>query len=277
MGCVRQGRSLTGAWIETRWTGRAIPTRIVAPSRERGSKLERLAHGLGGRRSLPHGSVDRNSAAVIRRCTCVASLPHGSVDRNRMFAKPFLMAAGRSLTGAWIETSCWHGPRRRCSRRSLTGAWIETRSGGSTDGRARVAPSRERGSKQQHCRAFPQRRRVSPSRERGLKHDVDVCTNRAAVVASLEELGSQPCHHNFVAGQPVAASQGRGFKLHDKCGLPVPIQRQCDAWCDIRPCDRQRGISFEVSFNQLRFEKSQPQQLCDIALADPLLGCDLPH
>ena len=57
------GRSLTGARIETRAHSLAPPTSQVAPSRERGSKLLRRERQLPGRRSLPHGSADRNARA----------------------------------------------------------------------------------------------------------------------------------------------------------------------------------------------------------------------
>ncbi len=75
-------RSLTGAWIETISWRMQSRSSAVAPSRERGSKLQRCAAGGGGCKSLPHGSVDRNSDSAAR------------LKKHRC----------RSLTGAWIET-----------------------------------------------------------------------------------------------------------------------------------------------------------------------------
>ena len=203
----RRRRSLTGARIETATRSEARrASRWVAPSRERGSK-----HPRHSRRSvaLPHGSADRNGRAAClssrsltgaRIETCAfdgaeswrpwrrsltgarietsssaracsrgptGSLPHGSADRNTAWCRTSAIAARRSLTGARIETTSQH--------RAV--AW-------------RVAPSRERGSKQHESEPAPmvERRsltgarietrwrrarrvstRVAPSRERGSK------------------------------------------------------------------------------------------------------------
>ncbi len=104
-----------------------VPGRHLAPSRGRGSKLDRLDEKRGDDQSPPHGGVDRNAAAREVVATRLASPPHGGVDRNSTFGAPKRAPTSRPLTGAWIETrgqlqvmDC-----QRC--RPLTGAWIETR------------------------------------------------------------------------------------------------------------------------------------------------------
>ena len=78
----RNSRSLTGARIETLESRSRLAAGPVAPSRERGSKHPGLADPLGLRRSLPHGSADRNTSGGMRGTKNIVSLPHGSADRN---------------------------------------------------------------------------------------------------------------------------------------------------------------------------------------------------
>ena len=141
------GRSLTGAWIETRGRSTASSRRSVAPSRERGSKPVPGRDEGHRRLSLPHGSVDRNFGQLVavqpgagRSLTGAwietslraansdrsTSLPHGSVDRNVRSIALAHRRAGRSLAGAWIETMKHLALLASCQSRSLTGAWIET-------------------------------------------------------------------------------------------------------------------------------------------------------
>ncbi len=146
--CALSSRSLTGARIETTANKAIQVANAVAPSRERGSKPagehpERFhqSRSLTGarietrgwtttsapfRRSLPHGSADRNVSSITRVSPGRKSLPHGSADRNYGKPKSYLIAGGRSLTGARIETASSAGAHASRS----------------------VAPSRERGSKQ---------------------------------------------------------------------------------------------------------------------------------
>ncbi len=208
---IAGGRSLTGAWIETLIRCESSGLISVAPSRERGSKPIIEASVMSVRKSLPHGSVDRNpnvncyisigdgrsltgawieTPYTVSMTLSMLSLPHGSVDRNIEHHVIWTLRQCRSLTGAWIETvfvkyDCFaikvapsrergsklshfkvflggcrslpHGSvdrngggRRhhyggRC--RSLTGAWIETPATVGLTIAASVAPSRERGSK----------------------------------------------------------------------------------------------------------------------------------
>ncbi len=76
-------RSLTGAWIETPSNSTSTPSL---------------------NRSLPHGSVDRNSEIADAAFDETLSLPHGSVDRNLSDVTERRGLDCRSLTGAWIET-----------------------------------------------------------------------------------------------------------------------------------------------------------------------------
>ena len=80
----------------------------VAPSRERGSKQDGVAETSDARRSLPHGSVDRNVKASICASPGVVapsrergSKPHHVEDRSEV--------RGRSLTGAWVEAGSGWG------------------------------------------------------------------------------------------------------------------------------------------------------------------------
>ena len=97
-------RSLTGAWIET------LPPRSnrerphVAPLRGRGLKQKHLA----------------DYQSWIR----VAPLRGRGLKLDVGFAEPNI--GGRSLTGAWIETTWACHEQHNTASRSLTGAWIET-------------------------------------------------------------------------------------------------------------------------------------------------------
>ena len=119
-------RSLTGARIETPQEWCVGGKTLVAPSRERGSKLVPRSTCSRGRqdRSLtgarietrpigdPADSVAGRSLTGARIETAreragahgQGSLPHGSADRNRFLARVGFSRAGRSLTGARIET-----------------------------------------------------------------------------------------------------------------------------------------------------------------------------
>ena len=140
------GRSLTGAWIETR----SICVR-KAPIP-----------------SLPHGSVDRNDIHRIDITTVDGRSLTGAWIETRAALASSPNFTSRSLTGAWIETaqprqnhrlalSLPHGSVDRnvlsdatvdrYGGRSLTGAWIETNDITQPNSTAYVAPSRERGSK----------------------------------------------------------------------------------------------------------------------------------
>ena len=146
------GRSLAGAWIETRSFPTSRRCRCVAPSRERGSKRlqwsrsssksgvapsrERGSKRLQWSRSSSKSGVapsrERGSKHLMRRFIVVllASLPRGSVDRN---------VDQRAI------------PRHR----------------------AHVAPSRERGSKPGRAADLAFQPGVAPSRERGSKQPTD--------------------------------------------------------------------------------------------------------
>ncbi len=80
---TRNGRTLTGAWIETRLVDVTIYYDGVAPSRVRGLKPLRIVLTDGpGRRTLTGAWIETFGHAVILH-----------------------FRQGRTLTGAWIETS----------------------------------------------------------------------------------------------------------------------------------------------------------------------------
>ena len=54
----KDGRTLTGAWIETGYSSGSSTTKGVAPSRVRGLKLQTLMWNSLGYESHPHGCVD---------------------------------------------------------------------------------------------------------------------------------------------------------------------------------------------------------------------------
>ncbi len=161
-------RSLAGAWIETSPHPDPDQRRAVAPSRERGSKLDEVGHQphLAGR-SLAGAWIETMASRPMPSMPTGRSLAGAWIETYRTRHRP-LPQDGRSLAGAWIETPLQAGDRRQShvapsrergskppilvghaseGRRSLAGAWIETREESSVTIRAAVAPSRERGSK----------------------------------------------------------------------------------------------------------------------------------
>ena len=91
---VDRGRSLTGAWIETRTRRAPGPGAIVAPSRGRGSKP--LAGPLSprgeyGGRSLTGAWIETATSADMRSSN--RSLPHGGVDRNAVMTPAAMLLA----------------------------------------------------------------------------------------------------------------------------------------------------------------------------------------
>ena len=76
------GRSLTGARIETSSARARSKAEAVALSRERGSKRFLRAISRALRRSLSHGSADRNVGNNESDFNGDWSLSHGSADRN---------------------------------------------------------------------------------------------------------------------------------------------------------------------------------------------------
>ena len=185
------GRSLTGARIETcghlteKFEGEVAPSRergskrakarrakamsSVAPSRERGSKRKRRTRKRQAPRSLPHGSADRNLVRLSGEAAVQSRSLTGARIETCMGSCSAARTSSRSLTGARIETyrtpifTTWEASR------SLTGARIETSSGFPARRRCRVAPSRERGSKLVIGHLAVDDLNVAPSRERGSK------------------------------------------------------------------------------------------------------------
>ena len=161
-----------------------------------------------------------------------------------------LECRGRSLTGAWIETSNRRRPgdaalvapsRERGSKpsamrcvsspargRSLTGAWIETDSADHSAAALTVAPSRERGSKQRFRPLLVMPCLVAPSRERGSKRDRAGPRRRRVRVAPSRERGSKPSIGACSGSRcDVAPSRERGSKqvladLRGAGGLSLP-------------------------------------------------------
>ena len=163
-------------------SGQYVSDATVAPSRERGSKPPAPRRLFGRRRVAPsreRGSKHCRGPIDLLRSR---SLPHGSVDRNRCKGLVALDAAGRSLTGAWIETVTTRG----------------------TAGPAAVAPSRERGSKLPG-RFFHPATVVAPSRERGSK--------LGSWVPGLELASSLPHGSVDRNGQARKGYVGRGASL----------------------------------------------------------------
>ena len=108
------GRSLTGAWIETRMT--IVSGGITSRRSLTGAWIETRfrAFRSSSARSLPHGGVDRNKDQSSVPHNDLLSLPHGGVDRNVAAGMNAIISCGRSLTGAWIETvSFKSSPSRR--------------------------------------------------------------------------------------------------------------------------------------------------------------------
>ena len=98
------GRSLMGAWIETRHKRLEIVRIRVAPLWERGLKHRIRLYG---------------------RWKCrVAPLWERGLKRSRVQGAVSVMC--RSLMGAWIETFIIYTRVARLKCRSLMGAWIET-------------------------------------------------------------------------------------------------------------------------------------------------------
>jgi len=97
------GRTFTGAWIETagRRTGRTGGQ--VAPSRVRGLK----------RKSAPAVSINAVAPSRVRGLKLLVGYLTQSDCR-------------RTFTGAWIETSCGRRNSPHHGGRTFTGAWIET-------------------------------------------------------------------------------------------------------------------------------------------------------
>ena len=162
-------RSLTGARIET--------TRRTPPPRR-------------AWRSLPHGSADRNVTEMQGAGAGLRSLPHGSADRNTFAASGLLVAGGRSLTGARIETDA-SSPIRRA-----TG----------------VAPSRERGSKHRETAGRRIRATSLPHGSADRNRDGDVRAEprhgRSLTGARIETAPWSRCR----TASPVAPSRERGSK-----------------------------------------------------------------
>ena len=81
-GCAIWGRTLTGAWIETPGREKTSPTSTVAPSRVRGLKLLVFTIAMCPKKVAP-------------------SRVRGLKPQQ---AGSGVAVAGRTLTGAWIET-----------------------------------------------------------------------------------------------------------------------------------------------------------------------------
>ena len=121
----RRGRPFTGAWVETSRTGHVRSRSEVAPSRGRGSKLERNIEAVIMAVSPLHGGVGRNLSDFNGRqfCRVAPSRGRGSkpgwtdgtprrseVAPSRGRGSKHLpenkpaVADGRPFTGAWVET-----------------------------------------------------------------------------------------------------------------------------------------------------------------------------
>ena len=145
------GRTLTGAWIETSKACGLTLTCPVAPSRARGLKRDTTVASLpyNAGRALTGAWIE---TAIIQRTTCQRpsrALTGAWIETRSKYSKTLPQLSNRrALTGAWIETRCWSFCSKDSSGRALTGAWIETlfqlRRREST---LRVAPSRARGLK----------------------------------------------------------------------------------------------------------------------------------
>ena len=140
--------------------------------------------------SLPHGSADRNIAAMNLASYLDGSLPHGSADRNN----------------AELEQE-----RQDC-RRSLTGARIETHTARHANLRAGVAPSRERGSKRSPLRWWTPTWRSLPhgsaDRNGGMSPEQAFGRRRSLTGARIETRAPAPS----ALPQTVAPSRERGSK-----------------------------------------------------------------
>ena len=119
-------RTFTGAWIETRVVSDGYSSGGVAPSRVRGLKLLSIA------------SIYLVVGVAPSR---VRGLKHYELQHIAA------SAAGRTFTGAWIETGQSLTGRTITTRRTFTGAWIETGVNYRNDESLTVAPSRVRGLK----------------------------------------------------------------------------------------------------------------------------------
>ena len=86
-GCSRPSRSLTGAWIETRPWRAALASRIVAPSRERGSKQGSWRPDFRDEAVAPSRERGSKPVQAVVIIVVIQSLPHGSVDRNPRIRK----------------------------------------------------------------------------------------------------------------------------------------------------------------------------------------------
>ena len=183
-------RSLTGARIETCSCARSARSAPVAPSRERGSKPPLRRRGPRLPASLPHGSADRNTSSW-------AESPSRRVAPSReRGSKHLVVMASRNRRG--VAPSRERGSKLRDQHRhdrdagrSLTGARIET-SKPQLDARLHpVAPSRERGSKHELNPHHALDRHVAPSRERGSKRRAFPDVLVGVGVAPSRERGSK--------------------------------------------------------------------------------------
>ncbi len=122
----RDGRPLTGAWIETLSLSRTPPRRPWSP---------------------PHGGVDRNTAADVAFALARGRPLTGAWIETACRRRRSSSRSCRALTGAWIET---------CRSSRCSGQWIVAPSRGRGSkhpwvnmhrSTPRVAPSRGRGSK----------------------------------------------------------------------------------------------------------------------------------
>ena len=245
------GRSLTGARIETRPIGGPSHGRAVAPSRERGSKQLLQARGHERLRSLPHGSADRNYDIGIAIYRHPQSLPHGSADRNSSASKIHLSTAGRSLTGARIETGTARLQIRPYPGRSLTGARIETATPalalcaalslphGSADrnpddlaARRQLAGRSLTGARiETHPpRSSRRRLRVAPSRERGSKpgHDGGRAADGRSLPHGSADRNSETrrCRNGRECRSLTGARIETALARPRICGLPVAPSRE---------------------------------------------------
>ena len=226
--------------------GRAARPHRVALSRERGSKRRIGQHDRPRRRSLSHGSADRNLRGSRLSAARFVALSRERGSKLNILADP-LVTRGRSLTGARIETSGAQGMDGSNGGRSLTGARIETRRRGPSRSRSE---SLSHGSadrnlfaiNRRHLRfgrsltgarietfcglASARRRGVALSRERGSKRAKPRPSARPACVALSRERGSKPAE-----GDPpghrrgVALSRERGSKRVGLCCDPADFGR----------------------------------------------------
>ena len=145
----RNGRVLTGAWIETRPASdltlkasvassrarglkqvdlqEAVVAVLVASSRARGLKLVRVNGRTASARvasSRARGLKQQCAEHRVQRLSVASSRARG-LKPVRCVA--LALVRRRVLTGAWIETGQGRAPPATPCGRVLTGAWIETR------------------------------------------------------------------------------------------------------------------------------------------------------